>query len=443
MMAPEKKKKNDESSLSVIKKLQNALRAQTDRARQEAGHIDCHQPSGTQVREETEKTPREPREPSNILRVHQDQALFVNGWHNVVKKFIENEDSKQYVCPPDLNGYDRKMLHQLAEHFNLGHRSYGQGRQRKLILTKDRLFFEHGSLEITKQRLKELEEWTNMRKHFDPESGKIDADTLREIEAAKEYLPGETSAIMSKATEWDRDREDRIAREERLAKLRILNELGVFTDQSAVDDSISPIAPSDGGEQPIKRQKVDDEGTVPEQSDELREYLSSGLAPRTVTVTRDFPDEPLGLTITKTLLVNAVAGVAAVCGVPIDMFITEVNGENVNTAAEFTIAVKDQCKFTLTLWYLRKDGTTVPKLQEIANRAEQALLDAVEERNAIIQETCTVCESSKALSGEEWEGKKLQHCEECGKETEWVIEKFDDNSEYGSDEDEDEEEGKE
>ena len=272
-----------------------------------------------------------------------------------------------------------------------------------------------------------------MRKHFDPESARIDSDTLREIEAAKEYLPGETSAIMSKATEWDRDREDRIAREERLAKLRILNELGVFTDQSAFDDSISP---AEGGEQPVKRQKVDEDDKTPEapeQSDELRDYLSSGLAPRTVTVSRDFPDEPLGVTITKQLLVNGVAGVAAVCGVPTDMFITEVNGENVNTAAEFTKAVKDQCKFTITLWYLRKDGTTVPKLQEIAARAEQALLDAVEERNAIIQETCTVCESSKALSGEEWEGKKSQHCEECGKETEWIIEKFDDGSDYGSD----------
>ena len=75
------KENKEDGSLSVIKKLQNAMRVQTDRARQEAGHMECHQPTGTQPREE--KPQREQREPSNILRVHQDQALFVNGWHTV------------------------------------------------------------------------------------------------------------------------------------------------------------------------------------------------------------------------------------------------------------------------------------------------------------------------------------------------------------------------
>ena len=62
----------------------------------------------------------------------------------VVQAFVDNPALTEYKCPPDLTGYDRKMLHQLAEQFNLGHLSHGRGRDRALVLSKDTLFYEHG-----------------------------------------------------------------------------------------------------------------------------------------------------------------------------------------------------------------------------------------------------------------------------------------------------------
>ena len=59
-----------------------------------------------------------------------------------------NDELTIYDCPIDLSGYDRKMLHQLAEQFNLGHKSHGVGPDRRLRLTKDKLFFEHGTANV-------------------------------------------------------------------------------------------------------------------------------------------------------------------------------------------------------------------------------------------------------------------------------------------------------
>eukprot|EP01059_Diplonema_ambulator_P035940 TRINITY_DN8707_c1_g1_i1.p1 TRINITY_DN8707_c1_g1~~TRINITY_DN8707_c1_g1_i1.p1 ORF type:complete len:537 (+),score=220.57 TRINITY_DN8707_c1_g1_i1:86-1696(+) len=433
-------KPSAQASLSLIRKLQGALRAQSVKAKTEQGHTTFHIPS-----KPAEKKEREPREPSTYLKVHQDQGRFVNSWHLVVKQFVDDPARKSYTCPPDLNGYDRKMLHQLAEHFNLGHQSYGQGPERRLVLTKDRLFYDLGKQYITQTRLQELEEWTNMRKHFDPASGRITSEVIAKIDDEKEYVPGDTLETMRKVNERQREEEDTKSRVQRLTKLRLLNDIGCFTENENLQDTEE----TRWVDQPAKKRRTE-EGAVPvaavKETNPMQEFFDSGLAPKTIRITRGLLEdavEPLGIKTTKQLLVTGVSGPAETAGVPVDMFINEVDGKDVNTPGEFTNAIKGLTEFTITLWYLRKDGYTVTKLKDIAARAEAALERAVTAEDAPLinlQQTCTVCDSSRILEGSPWEGHRDMHCEDCGEVTKWVCERYE---EVGSSEDEDEDEEEE
>eukprot|EP01064_Diplonema_japonicum_P005807 TRINITY_DN13834_c1_g1_i1.p1 TRINITY_DN13834_c1_g1~~TRINITY_DN13834_c1_g1_i1.p1 ORF type:complete len:555 (+),score=129.14 TRINITY_DN13834_c1_g1_i1:52-1665(+) len=414
------------ASLSLIRKLQGALRAQAVKAKTEAGHTTFHIPK--EPAKDPNAPKREPREPSTYLRVHQDQGRFVGGWYTVVKKFVDDASRKSYTCPNDLNGYDRKMLHQLAEHFNLGHQSYGQGSERRLILTKDRLFYDLGKSDISQTRLQELEEWTNMRKHFDPTSGRITNEVVAKIDGEKEYVPGDALETMKKVSEREREDEDNKSRVQRLMKLRLLNEIGCFTDNETLDEH-ETARPS---EPDAKKRRVEN-GTGTTAKTPMQAFLESGLAPKTIKITRPVVDgevESLGIKLTKQLFITGVSGPSEACGVPVDMFINEVDGNDINSPGEFSTAIKGLSEFTVTLWYLRKDGYTASKLKDIAARAEAALERAVgteDVRTIIVQQTCTVCESSSLIDAP-WEGTRKKHCEDCGETTEWITERYEETN---------------
>ncbi|KAJ9464396.1 hypothetical protein DIPPA_10508 [Diplonema papillatum] len=440
-------------TLSIIRKLQTGMRQQSKRAVQQQKKV-----AATPAAEPSEEEPV--REPSSYLGVSDDKDGFVSGWDKVVDDFVSDPARQSYECPLGLSGYDRKMLHQLAEQFNLGHKSRGFGPDRRLVLTKDRLFYDLGGLRPAQERLDELKGWTDMTKRFTPASSRITAETVSKIEGLKEYSPGGTAAVVEKATREKRAREDYRMRVSRLAKLREMNKLGIFSEKEDLSSyadlapsakrrrQAAPMAPPPAPASPAASSTPAPSIAPSEDPDfddvgkAMRDFLTSGLAPKQIAVVRGRHDdgtvEPLGLRFTKDLLITGVSGVAEDSGMPVDMFITEVDGVDVVTPGEFTNAIKEKTAFSLTLWYLRKDGFTVEKLKDVAARAETALAKAVEgDEDEGGLPTCTVCESTRPLLDDEkeWDGVKKLFCSNCNVETDWVLEALD----ASSDEEEEEE----
>ena len=76
------------------------------------------------------------------LSVADDRAKFFQAWAQVINEFIKNPEEDKFECPVDLSGFDRKELHRLAQKYNLGHHSTGQYPDRRLVLTKDKFFYQ-------------------------------------------------------------------------------------------------------------------------------------------------------------------------------------------------------------------------------------------------------------------------------------------------------------
>eukprot|EP01063_Lacrimia_lanifica_P031649 TRINITY_DN5266_c1_g1_i1.p1 TRINITY_DN5266_c1_g1~~TRINITY_DN5266_c1_g1_i1.p1 ORF type:complete len:592 (+),score=244.23 TRINITY_DN5266_c1_g1_i1:91-1866(+) len=477
-------------TLNLMSKLHTLMRQEQPKPVKR--EVDAARAAAAEVKEEAR-----PLKNQEYLSVHTDKKRFIGGWAEVVRQFAEDPNQLEYVCPTDLNGYDRKLLHSLAEEFNLGHKSRGQGPERRLVLSKDRLFYSLGGTTVGDKSLKALENWQDMTKRFTPNMA-----APQKPRDDGEYVPGETSDLMAESGQAEREEEDRMTRSKRLQTFRRMNQMGCFLEAGEEDAVVPradpglprlpdlPARPTHGvldgmipppgpipnafqampvpqgfavpipfaapfaGAPPVvppmpgagAKRKRDDDGLPPAAKKEKKEapvddamqkFLKSGLAPRTVAIKRS-PGEPLGLRFTKELLVTAVTGPSERCNVPVDMFINEVDGADVNTPNEFTQAIKNKQSFTVTLWFLRKDGYTVQKLKDIAREAEEMLQRAVEGdagSGVTLMQTCTICESSVPLVGEAWEGEKTLPCPGCGKPTPWIVESLEDDDEEDEEDD--------
>lgn len=76
------------------------------------------------------------------LNAKDNETEFVKYYYRVIRSFIEDK-SKYKLELPDLSGFDRRVVHALAEKCNLSHSSVGEGEQRVLQLKKDVLFFHN------------------------------------------------------------------------------------------------------------------------------------------------------------------------------------------------------------------------------------------------------------------------------------------------------------
>ena len=320
-----------------------------------------------------------------------------------------------------------------------------------------------------------------MRRDFNPTSAQYNEATMHAIESQKEYVPLGIEDEVKRSTASQRAAEDARQEEQRLRRMRVLNRIGCFDDTVDAERTRDPAAPSlplppssrhqqphsslpptqqyasslpplqpqfypawgapnvapsaaAHAPPPTKRARVEAEPAREEDlsgTDPMQAFLQSGLAPKSVKITRLSVREALGIKFTKDLLITGVSGVCQRCNVPTDMFVNEVNGHDVNTVKEFSESVQGLVTFTLTLWYLRKDGSTVEKLKPIAKKAEEALQAAVEGTTITTLQTCTLCESSVVLQGDRWTGTRSMPCESCEDITPHVIEEFDDMEEGG------------
>ncbi|XP_073814966.1 uncharacterized protein [Musca autumnalis] len=55
---------------------------------------------------------------------------------NILRNYVESEDIRELQFEPTFTKEERALLHEIAKNFNLRSSSYGQGEQRRLIITK-------------------------------------------------------------------------------------------------------------------------------------------------------------------------------------------------------------------------------------------------------------------------------------------------------------------
>lgn len=77
----------------------------------------------------------------NILNARDNPKEFSRHYLYVIKRFIMDK-AKYELELPNLDGYDRLVVHAIAEKCNLSHRSEGVETRRLLRLKKDELFFQ-------------------------------------------------------------------------------------------------------------------------------------------------------------------------------------------------------------------------------------------------------------------------------------------------------------
>eukprot|EP01062_Namystynia_karyoxenos_P032625 TRINITY_DN24052_c0_g1_i1.p1 TRINITY_DN24052_c0_g1~~TRINITY_DN24052_c0_g1_i1.p1 ORF type:complete len:514 (+),score=219.37 TRINITY_DN24052_c0_g1_i1:86-1543(+) len=418
------------STIALIRRIKEQTRKTLEQQQARPDFTTEHQKDEEEEPEERDRS---------YLSVEQDKNVFVHKWKDIVVAFANDPDRLEYVCPAGLNGYDRKMLHQLAEQYNLGHQSYGVGAERHLILKKDGINRKHGKTLPPKRRISELTEWADMRHHFDPPSMRIDPAAAAAVQnAEREYQPESLDVIFRRNAEEQRERAETMSVRQRVMHLRVLLDQGFISDpiHTGLDDA-PPQQPPQRAEPPAKRPRTDSGETQAERA--MREFIENGLAPVQVTVERQSPDDPVGLVLSKRLLVQEVRGISENCGVPKDMFVNEVDGKDVKTPGDFTKAVQGKAQFTLTLWFMRKDGFTVPRLESIARQAEKALQKVVNAQDAekkarapipapgrMIEEMkCLTCDTSNPLGDvEPWEGQAPRFCPGCGRVTQWAVDRY-------------------
>lgn len=77
----------------------------------------------------------------NLLNARDNQKEFARHYLHVIKRFVMDK-TKHELELPNLDGFDRLVVHAIAEKCNLSHRSEGIGEHRLLRLKKDELFFQ-------------------------------------------------------------------------------------------------------------------------------------------------------------------------------------------------------------------------------------------------------------------------------------------------------------
>lgn len=78
---------------------------------------------------------------NNLLNAKDNQKEFARHYLHVIKRFVMDK-TKNELELPNLDGFDRLVVHAIAEKSNLSHRSEGTGEHRLLRLKKDELFFQ-------------------------------------------------------------------------------------------------------------------------------------------------------------------------------------------------------------------------------------------------------------------------------------------------------------
>eukprot|EP00796_Vickermania_ingenoplastis_P004654 gene4654-3354_t len=79
---------------------------------------------------------------TNLLNAKDNAKEFVQYFYSLIKHFVEDK-TKYELEMPKLDGFDRLVVHAIAEKCNLCHESKGSGERRVMSLRKDDLFFRH------------------------------------------------------------------------------------------------------------------------------------------------------------------------------------------------------------------------------------------------------------------------------------------------------------
>lgn len=134
----------------------------------------------------------EQRANESLLNAKDNQKEFALHYYHVIKRFIADA-SKFELEMPKLSGYDRLVVHAIAEQCNLSHTSSGVGENRLLRLKKDALFFQHPeavelvNLEAIVRRISEKESKFHLRRTRPARND----DTLPEIGEVGSYFDEE------------------------------------------------------------------------------------------------------------------------------------------------------------------------------------------------------------------------------------------------------------
>lgn len=82
-------------------------------------------------------------------RSEKDRAAMLQSWSAKVEEFVNDATLTRMELPNLLSGGDRRELHELAAKYNLSHSSVGSGTQRRLVLSKDALFYRGSNAGIS------------------------------------------------------------------------------------------------------------------------------------------------------------------------------------------------------------------------------------------------------------------------------------------------------
>ena len=72
----------------------------------------------------------------NTSRSDEEQEQRRSELKAIVDKFVADSNLTTYELPADLNGHDRKLVHELASELFLEHESVGSGKKRHIVLKK-------------------------------------------------------------------------------------------------------------------------------------------------------------------------------------------------------------------------------------------------------------------------------------------------------------------
>lgn len=88
----------------------------------------------------------------DYVGARENRSEFYEIWVRKIEAFAKDPEQKTLELPAELNSNDRRELHNLAGNFNLAHTSAGVGPTRRLVLSKDDLFYRaRGGLMIDKE----------------------------------------------------------------------------------------------------------------------------------------------------------------------------------------------------------------------------------------------------------------------------------------------------
>ena len=83
---------------------------------------------------------------------------FFDLWSHRIEAFVNDSTQTTMDLPDELDSNDRRVLHSLAEKFNLAHSSVGKGTGRHLVLKKDELFYRAANKVVDRDAIAALKQ---------------------------------------------------------------------------------------------------------------------------------------------------------------------------------------------------------------------------------------------------------------------------------------------